>query len=426
MAALEGRRARGRPRVLRPDGHAPGDFFGLSREAEVIRARVREIFTPHQPIRSIDLLFGRQAEVRKMVETLNTPGQHVLLYGERGVGKSSLANVVGEVLLQAMGSRHFVKRCDQSDTFESILQEPLHIAGLDVMCVEVVESSTKADKVGLTAFDIGVDSERQTASSRTYKPNASVGPSVASQYLQGLNALMIIDELDSVCSVDDKRKLAEFIKQLSDAGASFKLMLVGIADTGAELTAAHPSVQRCLRETKLRRMQDTELRQIVTQGAQALKLAFDTVVVDRIVKLNAGYPHFTHLLALKCAERAIGDGRVIIRESDLPLAMTVAVEDAEGTLKRTYENSIRSTSSMYSSILLAAAALEEDEFTASALRIEIQRRTGRQISQGRLNNFFKRLVSRDGSTILRRTGQGIYRFEDPRMRSYIRIIKLMF
>lgn len=426
MTPSEGRRARGRLRVLRQDGHAPGDFFGLSREAEVIRVRVREIFTPHQPIRSIDLLFGRQAEVRKMVETLNTPGQHVLLYGERGVGKSSLANVVAEVLIQAMGSKHFVKRCDQSDTFESILQEPLRVAGLDVMRVEVVESSTKTNKTELTAFDVGVSGEQQVASSRTYKPNASVGPSIASQYLRELDAFMIIDELDSICSVDDKRKLAELIKQLSDTGAPFKLMLVGIADTGAELTEAHPSVQRCLRETKLRRMQDNELRQIITQGAQALNLVFDAVVVDRVVKLSAGYPHFTHLLALKCAEHAIGDERALISESDLQLAMTAAVEDAEGTLKRIYEDSIRSTSSMYSSILLAAAALEEDEFTASALRVEIQKRTGQHITQGRLNNFFKRLVSRDGSTILRRTGQGIYRFEDPRMRSYIRIIKLIF
>ncbi|MEO8629363.1 MAG: hypothetical protein ABI612_14865 [Betaproteobacteria bacterium] len=67
------------------------DLFGLRRERRIIKSGVRNIFTPRQTIHSVSLFFGREALVRKLIEQIDTPGQHALLYGDRGVGKSSLA-----------------------------------------------------------------------------------------------------------------------------------------------------------------------------------------------------------------------------------------------------------------------------------------------------------------------------------------------
>ena len=63
--------------------------FGLRRESLIAKSKVRSIFTPHQPIVSQDLFFGRSKSVSKLIENINTPGQHAILYGDRGVGKSS-------------------------------------------------------------------------------------------------------------------------------------------------------------------------------------------------------------------------------------------------------------------------------------------------------------------------------------------------
>lgn len=74
-------------------------------------------------------------------------------------------------------------------------------------------------------------------------------------------------------------------------------MMVG--QSAADLTDAHPSVQRCLKETKLDGMSDGELRLIIEGRATKLKLTFTLDVVREIIKMSSGYPHFTHLLALK-------------------------------------------------------------------------------------------------------------------------------
>ena len=171
-------------------------------------------------------------------------------------------------------------------------------------------------------------------------------------------------------------------------------------------------------ETGVRWLRKSELEEIVTSGASSVSLRFAPEVVETIVDLSAGFPHFTHLLALKCAEEAIADSRRDVKMPHLKNALELAVQDAEGSLKRTYDDSTRSASDMYRTILIAAASLAE-EFSAAQLRVAIERVSGDPISQGSLNNFFQRLVSRDGSTILRRTGQGHYRFEDPRMASYV-------
>jgi Cdc6-like AAA superfamily ATPase len=402
------------------------DPFGIQREAKIHRSNVRTVFTPHQPVSEAELLFGRQDELRRLVETLNTPGQHVLLYGERGVGKSSLANVATMVMGITTGRKVVVKRCDRSDTFATILQAPLKLVGADLTLAEVSTAESSTASGGVTTPYGSASREKAQEVARTYRATGGISPSTVAEAIGDLDVLLLIDEADAISKTDDRGQLAELIKLLSDSGSRMKIMVVGIAQTGSELTAAHPSVQRCLKETKLRRMTDAELKEIITAGASAVSLVFKSDVVDAIVRLSAGYPHFTHLIALKCAEEAVVADRHEVRLADLKAALELAVEDAEGTLKRVYNDSVRSASEMYRHIVAAAATLPGEEFGAAALRSAIEARTGEGISQGSLNNYFsQRLVSNDGSTIFRRTGQGHYRFEDPRMSSYVRMVNGM-
>jgi hypothetical protein len=286
--------------------------------------------------------------------------------------------------------------------------------------VAKIEASGAGFKAGL---------EDGSDEGRKYTAFRGISPSTVATHIGDLDGILVIDEADAISRPEDRRKIAELIKQLSDMNATFKVMVFGIAQTGAELTDAHPSVQRCLKETKVRRMKATELAEIVQSGGAALEISFDTSVMKSIVAVSSGYPHFTHLLALKCAEDAIGDGRMSVNQEHLRSAMTRSVEDAEGTLKRSYDDSVRSNSSaaadQYRYIIMAAAALEKEEFSNSDLRTRIREISGADISQGSLNNYFQRLVSSTGSAILRRAAHGVYRFEDPRMPSYVKIVNQM-
>lgn len=398
------------------------DRWGLKREARIRESNVREVFTPHQPVDKIDLLFGRDDEVRRILENINTPGQHALLYGERGVGKSSLANVIAEVLAPVYSEHVIVKRCDSRDTFETILGGAFELVGVDLDLQEEVERTERGTSTSATIKIIEGGRSSGSSLDRTYRRPPEVAPSRAVDMLANLDALLVIDEADAIREAGDRQKLAEFVKMLSDSGSKLKVFLVGIAETASDLTAGHPSVSRCLAETKLQRLTEEELREIIHGGAYRVGLQFLDEAAEAIVACSARYPHFTHLLALKCAENAVISGKPIITRDDVDAALESARRDAEGTLKLAYDSAIRSyNTNMYKVILEAAAHLDGPEFTADELRAAIESQTGEPISQNSLNNYFQRLVSADGSTVLRRMAKGIYRFSDPRMPSYVRI-----
>jgi DNA polymerase III delta prime subunit len=405
---------------------AVADRFGIERESRIIESGVRDVFTPHKPVNEVDLLFGRDDEVRSLIEHMNTPGQHCLLYGERGVGKSSLANVVGPILAGLLNGELMVKRCDSSDCFETIIEAPLKAVGIDLLLAEASSEESSASSVGGSLRIVEAKRNRQRAIRTTYRRPPAVSPAKAAEELRPLGALLVIDEADAIRDSADRHKLAEFIKHLSDSGASLKVLIVGIAETGQELMAAHPSVARCLSETKLGRMTESELREIVEGGASRVGLTFERDATDAIVACSAGYPHFTHLMALKCSENAIATSRSRITKNDVIEAMDAARADAEGSLKESYDAACRSyNTDMYRIVLVAAASIDAQEFSAEELRKAISTVTGEYISQGALNNYFQRLVGPTPDTILRRMAKGVYRFADPRMPSYVRIANKM-
>src|SRR5216683_8180107 len=117
------------------------DPFGIQKERIIEQSGIRKIFTPHTPINSIELFFGRADEVNKIIAQLNTPGQHSLLFGDRGVGKSSLANIACDVLFQTRVARGnlYKCRCDSHSTFEHMIIKPLREVGIDLRLSETAE-----------------------------------------------------------------------------------------------------------------------------------------------------------------------------------------------------------------------------------------------------------------------------------------------
>lgn len=402
------------------------DLFGIDREKKILVSGVRKKFRPHEPINAAGLFFGRQGEVQRIMECMSTPGLHALLFGDRGVGKSSLANIASQVLLNKfVKGKGTTLRCDSMTTYDSLARRVLHAFGIEIDGAAQTHSRTEGGEAGVGLPGVakgGISTSTTVTSSREALP-ADLSPSRVAELLAGKAGLVVIDEFDAIPDAAHRRSLAEVMKLLSDSSSDVKLLVVGVAGSAHDLLAGHPSVQRNLREVELPKMSDTEIERIVSGNAKACGLTFDFRVVEEIVELSAGYPHFAQLLGLACAESAVADDRRSVEARDMQAALVVATHNAEESLRRAYGNAVRSaTTEGFRDVLHAAASLNAIEFTAAEWRNAIAERTGDSMPQNRLNNYLQRLVADDNSRVLLRVHQGMYRFTDPRMRSYARIV----
>src|SRR3954462_837951 len=62
---------------------------------------VGEAFRPAAPIDRRSLFSGRSEQISELFSIASQPGQHAVIYGERGVGKTSLTSVSAAMLRSA-------------------------------------------------------------------------------------------------------------------------------------------------------------------------------------------------------------------------------------------------------------------------------------------------------------------------------------
>jgi hypothetical protein len=104
---------------LRPGSYKPS----TQEDWDAIDYEARLLFTPAAPIDERKLFAGRRDKISDLADAVIDRGRHAVLFGERGVGKTSLANVFH--LLMNVPTRHIHAirvQCDPTDNFNSVWQ----------------------------------------------------------------------------------------------------------------------------------------------------------------------------------------------------------------------------------------------------------------------------------------------------------------
>jgi energy-coupling factor transporter ATP-binding protein EcfA2 len=256
--------------------------------------RISAFFTPSIPVASNGLFAGRETQIRTVVESIAEPGRHIILYGERGVGKTSLAKLAET--LPHSASRRIVftrKVCSPSDDFDSIWRKLFDDMKL---------------QSGLT---FGHD---------TVTPDAIV------RHLKSAPAtdlpIFVIDEFDEVANETMTRQMANTIKVLSDEGLAATIIVVGLPGDVTELVKRHPSIARCVDEILVPRMSDAEVSATIEMRLAALSLTMQPGARQRIVSQSQGFPAQVHRLARLACLNAVKDLRTTICEEDVIAALS--------------------------------------------------------------------------------------------------------
>jgi Cdc6-like AAA superfamily ATPase len=348
---------------------------------------------------------------------INQAGQHALVFGERGVGKTSLSNVLTSFLGVQAGYVIAPRvNCDTTDTFETLWRKVF----------DRIDMVRRSSTIG---FGSSTSMETMTAIA-IIGENRAVTPDAVQRVLMTLSdnllPIIILDEFDRLSDAP-RRALADLIKALSDNSVGATIILVGVAESVEQLIAEHQSVERALVQIRMPRMDSPEISKIITNGVGRLSMTVSAVARARIAKLAQGLPHYAHLLGLYAVRAAADSHSREISEGSVKIAMGRAIQGAQQTIQRTYAYAIRSARvvNLFEDVLLSCALAKTDElgwFAAVDVRTPLRKITGKQFEipsfAQHLNEFCdeKRgnILIKDGAPRLYR-----YRFANPLLQPFI-------
>jgi len=391
----------------------------LSREESLRLAfEASEVFTPAVPIDQTDLFAGRTRQVAQIIDAVGQRGQHVVMYGERGVGKTSLAKTLSALL------RNFGKSvaaplvtCDGTDTFSSLWRK-MFAELYTSKEVQGAGFATPPVKLNIALAEQLPDAATPDDIRRILAPLG-----------YGLSIVLIFDEFDRLSDSSLKRLMAETIKVLSDHAVRVTIVLVGVADNIDELLGEHESVGRNIVQIQMPRMQPSQLEQILRKGEQRLGVSFTGDTVATITSLSQGFPSYTHLLGLHSVKEAATDGTRIIESAHAERAIAKAVELADHSIRDAYRKGINSPRkyNLYADVILACALAERDEFgffQAATIRDPFRKITGKPYEIASFIQHLANLTEKSRGPVLRRSGEKRrykFRFDNPLMEPFVRM-----
>lgn len=371
----------------------------------VYMAEINQAFTPGSPIDSRDLFAGRKRQREKVINTIFQKGAHAILFGERGVGKTSLANILFDYLV-------IVGKFDYQRA--------------KVNCADGMDF----DAIWRSAFK-QLTFEQDDGSSFTLEKALPKNPNSENvkETLQLLNdrSIIIIDELDKVTDRKTQRKLADTIKTLSDNAIGTTLIMVGVGDSIDQLIAEHRSIERAIVQVPMKRMSKSELLEIIDKGLSKCEgLTIESSARERIADYSQGLPFYTHLLARESALQAIRSDRTNLNMQDLEYAVREAVDSQLETNLTAYNTAVSAPRGKnFKPVLLACALAEKNEqqlFYAKDVVAPLRLITKKQYDVPAFAKHLKAFCESNRGNILERRGpprRVQYRFVKPLMEPYV-------
>lgn len=376
-------------------------------------ALLDRVFRPGAPVDRQDLFSGRRDQLASVMEAIGSVGQHAVIFGERGVGKTSLAATCADISRRnrclAMGVG-----CDQSDNFATLWQKVIDefqvvLQGWpEDMRPRMTEATERATEV-LNYDQIGPNQVR-----------------IALRHITPLSPVVIFfDEFDQMADPGALSLFSNTIKLLSDKIEDVTLIAVGVSDSVADLISGHLSIQRNLVQVRMPRMTRRELGGILDNGLSALGMTASDDARRFVERVPRGFPTYAHMLGQEGSRCALLNGKDQIGLSEVVYGMNVGLTKLDHSLASAFDEATYSAKkSNYADLLYACALVLPDTegfFSPGDLRTPFSAITGQKRDIYHYNPNLVTLSQSRGCILSRKGPQRSrrYRFSDPLMEPYV-------
>lgn len=407
-----------------------------------MKADIRNVFTPALAIGDPARFAGRQAQLDHVAEALQSEGTQIVIFGNRGVGKSSLARqlesfargdqgVIDKIKIPPHSTPDYLVvsiECDDTivDVRTLVLRFLTDDGALAPWIPWKIEKQTTSAE-GTLGFDIkvvkvggkGGDTKTLIQESVDADLYGTFGNAIAhileSKVVSGI--LFIIDEVDRI---SNRSELASIIRSRG-SDPRVKFALVGVAATPQELITNHESIVRQISDgcVEMPPMSRGELAEIFVQAHEALSeddIEFEAEAQEWIIDIAKGHPYYVHLLGKHSLIRAVTEGvsritRGLAQEvlSDIANKGTATVQEA------IYKKAI-GHSFVREYILKSFASVESEEINTTSIYAKIA--SDRNMDTSAISVYVGQLAAAKYGATIEKTRERHYRFKDSLFKAY--------
>ncbi|WP_448501114.1 ATP-binding protein [Sphingomonas sp.] len=282
---------------------------------EQARFKLRSAYTPSRPVVTPAMFAGRTKLLRNLIRSIEDQQLHVVLFGARGIGKTSTLHILSRIAEEA---RYVVRytSCGEETDFDTLFRAVFE--EIPLLFHENYEPTADEIEEGLT-FSSLIGDAPLTA--------AQVSDILAK--ISGTRVLVILDEFDRANAPHFRRSIAELIKNLSDRACRVQLVVAGVASNLNELIEHIPSIRRNILGLPLPVMNDEEVRELLRNGEQASGLSFTSAAADALCRVAYGLPYLASLIAQHAGIAALDRKQLVIDVRDVDAAIEQAFEEVE-------------------------------------------------------------------------------------------------
>ncbi len=389
----------------------------IEKHGEILYTLLPSAFNPSGPISTKDMFKGRNQQISDSLDALFQPNQHLIIIGERGVGKSSLANIIYHLIVsfgQKVPNYWYGKvNCGKRETFTGLWKEAFRSVRFtqETRPVGFVSETNPGHKVTYTLTDLLSESE--------FTPARIVS------IIRDNPGVWIFDEFNTLVR-REAQPFADLVKALSDAGSKAKIILVGVADSLSALIEDHSSIDRSIRQILMPRMTQPELREILEGAENITGMKFIEESKAEIIGLSQGLPYFVHQVGLYSAREALKQMKWDIVPHDISAGIVEALRTSEESIREAYRLAIhsRKPDALYAHVLLACALASKDPygfFKQADVVHPLSTIRGKRIVPGVFAAHLSAFCSTERGHILSRRGSQqnyVYRFTNPLLQPY--------
>lgn len=387
-------------------------------------------FSPSKEIDRPEKLLGREKALSAVRRAFCSPGRQVFIYGDRGVGKTSLATTAAYL---ENSSEHLpiIVSCSDENSFARCMISVFKQANAERLgASDIIE--TKSRRLAIPnsgTFDEATESITYEEPVINDANDAVLAIKRLAKERRG-RTVIVLDEMEKVRCEKEKSRFADFLKAISTIDEDVKLIYVGIGQTVDDLIGHHPSAGRYFEPVELERLNHNNLWTIISGAADDIGVEVQNTQLQRVGIISDGFPHYVHLIGECLFWELFDSEREVKGVSDdvFSNAIRRSVRKSEPTMSQAYRLATEKTKNTkdYEHALWALADTSEsrrqmtDIFERSYLPMM---RTLREdgLAKDTLNQRFLRLRDEKHGRVIVGHGAGWFSFRENVFRGYVRL-----